>query len=235
MEQPRSYLIAEFGNCHFGSMDHAKELIRAACDSGATLAKGQAFRARDITGSMPKEFYQLCEFTLQQYIELIEYGRDIGIPVFFSVFSKELRLLEEHMDYYKLSGGQTKSATHDFREYDISNAFISIPKDAIYPFLKRAQPLYVCEYLAEDPELQNVRRMADFYKRPVGYSDHTVGLDACKRVLDAYAVPVIEKHFTIQKDYVFSKAIFRDCVHGSTPKEFSELAKYFNSAQSGFH
>lgn len=235
MEEKSYHLIAEFGNCHFGSMAHAKELILAALESGATLAKGQAFLARDIKGSMPSEFYEMCQLSMRQYIELIEYGREIGIPVFFSIFSKELRGLEEHMDYYKVSGSQTKNKTYEFREYDISKSFVSVPKDAEYPFLKRAQPMYVCEYMAEDPELQNIRRLADFYKRPVGYSDHTIGIDACRRAIDTYDVPVIEKHFTIQKDYVFSKAIFRDCVHGSTPAEFAKLANYYASARRGLH
>lgn len=229
-------LIAEFGNNHFGDFAKAKTMILAALESGATLAKGQAFLAKDLkSGSMPREFYKQCQFTLQQYVELIEYGREIGIPVFFSIFSKELSVLEEHQQYYKLSGRQTLDGKHDFREFDVSNAFVSIPATADPPYLKRAQPLYVSDYLAEDPGLHNLIRLKEFYKRPVGYSDHTLGITQCKKAIDHFDVPVIEKHFTLDKSYVFGQSFFRDCAHGIGPDEFLKLSKYFHASCKGLH
>ena len=83
--------IAEFSNMHGGDFEHAKDLIRAACDAGADVVKGQAYdnpqAIIDMGGSMPLEFYQQCMFTVDQYLELIEFGKQIGIDVFFTICS----------------------------------------------------------------------------------------------------------------------------------------------------
>ena len=60
----------------------------------------------------------------------------------------------------------------------------------------------------------------------VGYSDHTIGIEASKCAVTLGA-KVIEKHFTISKDY----SSFRDHQLSSDPTEMSQLAKSIKEIQ----
>lgn len=230
-------IISEIGQQHFGSFKHAKELIYAANESGADLIKSQAFLAKDITsGSMPKEFYQMCEFSLEQYIELIDFARSIGNDLFYSIFSKELLPLREHQIWHKLAGGQVCSGKFKPQEYDLDTSIVSIGKDVYPPEFKNANILYVSDYLPKDPELKNIDTLREFYKRDVGYSDHTIGIKNCINAVLMHKANIIEKHFTIKKDFKFNGQLYRDCIHGSTPREFYDLVmEYDMYCQGGLH
>lgn len=217
-------LIAEIGNNHFGDMKTAKELIRVAALCGADLIKSQAFKAKDISGSMPFSFYQMCELPYEGYVELIEYSRSMKVEMFYSIFSKELRDLEQHQNWYKVAGSQSRSKDTNWVKEDDSSTFVSIPKDITPPPLDNAQVLYVCDYLAQDPELDHITMLAEFYERPCGYSDHTIGIEACKTALTAHDANVIEKHFGLKKNMAYKGKIFRDTVHCADAFEFEKLA-----------
>lgn len=223
-------LIAEIGNQHFGDFEHFKELIRAAKDSGADLVKSQAFLGKDISGSMPKDFYTKLEFKKQQYIDLIAYAKDVvNIPLFYSIFSQELLDICYIQSYQKLSGSMVRKNDFNYFFFDQDNCFASIPNDiAVLPNLQNAKLMYVCEYLPRDPELHNISRLSKEYKRKVGYSDHTIGINSCLTAIDVHEVPWIEKHFTIKTDFKYNGVLYRDCIHAATPKEFSKLAYHFN-------
>lgn len=222
-------LIAEIGNNHFGDLEKAKELISAAQDSGATRVKLQAFLAKDIkSGSMPTEFYEQCAFTMDEYLELIRYGEEKRIEVFYSIFSPELNELKFGQRSKKISGKQTIKLIESGQYMDFPYTFISFPKTHLYHAidLQLATPLYVTEYLPIDPELFRLDYLkAIMCGRPYGYSDHTPGIRACELAARVYGARVIEKHFTMEKDMKFKGVIFRDTVHGATPKEFAKLAK----------
>lgn len=220
-------LIAEFGNCHFGDMKKAKEMIRVAYLSGADLVKGQAFLAKDITGSMPEKFYEMCQFSFDQYVELIEYGRMIGIEVFYSIFSKELKSLEHHMNWFKVSGAQTREPNRNWLAEDSEDTFVSIPKDAAPPPLERANVLYVSEYMTQDPELSFITMLQNHYDRDCGYSDHTIGTEWAIRAIKEYGANVIEKHFGLEKNMGYLGVLFRDTVHCADANELEKIAAAF--------
>ena len=54
----------------------------------------------------------------------------------------------------------------------------------------------------------------------IGYSDHTIGIDACI-VAASMGARVIEKHFTLSHNY----SSFRDHQLSANPKELSDLSK----------
>ncbi len=223
----KSLLIAEIGNCHFGSIKRAKELIKAAHNSGADLIKGQAFHAKDIQGSMPPEFYQKCEFSVQQYIDLIEYARDIGNDLFYSIFSPGFEQLSMYQIWHKTAGIQTRNGAVN-EHHDIANMIISVPRhvdlQTLYHF-KHAEILHVSDYLVTDPQLEQIPILTNWLKRPAGYSDHTEGVHYAIVAYKEYGADIIEKHFCMKKNESFNGVVFRDTTHGATPDEFEKLAR----------
>jgi len=222
-------LIAEIGNNHFGDFPLAKEMIVAASDSGAHLVKLQAFEPRDLySGTMGKEFYDQCAFTLDQYEELIVFGKTKGIDVFYSIFSDSVAKLRHMQRWQKKSGKQVVKEVEAGAFIDFPRTFLSFPKTHVFRAagLENAVPLYVSDYLTHDPELFRLSYLAKLNPgRPFGYSDHTVGIDACEIAVKTYGARVIEKHFTMEKNLNFRGQIFRDTVHSATPNEFRNLAK----------
>jgi sialic acid synthase SpsE len=79
----------------------------------------------------------------------------------------------------------------------------------------------VSSYPAPDEEanLRAIPGIAELGVVP-GYSDHTLGIDACVAAV-ALGAKVIEKHFTIANDY----SDFRDHQLSANPEDFAELVK----------
>lgn len=220
-------LIAEIGNCHFGHMDKAKELIKAAHESGADLIKGQAFRAADLnSGSMPREFYEACQFSIPQYLELIQYARSIGNDLFYSIFSQDLKEVSLGQYWHKIAGSQTRAGMATAMN-DLGSFLISVPLDVDFKKLhkfKKAELMYVSQYMTDYANLEHVTAMSEWLNRPVGYSDHTVGIDTCLRAYNDFGCEIIEKHFCLENDVDWNGVMFRDTVHGVVPREFIKLA-----------
>lgn len=218
-------LVAEIGNNHFGSLEKAKEMIKVALDSGADLVKLQAIDGDEIMGSMPRNFYKKCEFSTEQYIELIYYGLDIGMDVFYSIISDKHNAIMMHEFYHKVSARQWDNLCEDSACLDSGDVIISISASGSLVPMNRATMMYASDYLTDDPQLERIRHLNEFYGRPCGYSDHTIGIKYPKRAISEFRVPILEKHFTLEKDLKWSGVTFRDTVHGADPKELAKLAK----------
>lgn len=229
-------LIAECGNNHFGDMNAAKELIRAAKDSGAEAVKFQAFAPGDFKGSMPDSFYEQCALRFDQYMELIGIGKYLRIPVFFSTFNNEMLQLDNFTEYVKLAAWQTNEYSDDvLMEIDADHVIVSINQyRKTLPPLHHSMILYATDYNCKDPILQSLAILQRFYKRPIGLSDHTEGITTCMEAIDLYEVPVIEKHFTLHRNMSYEGQVFRDTVHAADPNEFSQLARYFKKKRQTY-
>lgn len=218
-------LIAEIGNNHFGSMEMAKKLIKAAHDSGADLIKGQAFRAEDIHGgSMSPSFYKMCAMSVDRYMEMIDYARELGNDMFFSIFSQGMDALANKQSWRKVAGSQTKMG-HLTMADDSDNLIVSVPLAAPVPRFKKAAVLHVSDYMTSVPHLWHIQTIADHIGRPAGYSDHTIGIEVAVKAHRDFGAHVIEKHFCLEKDFSYKGVVFRDTQHGATPREFELLAR----------
>ena len=229
-------LIAEIGNLHLGQMIIAKEMIRAAIDSGADLIKAQAIDAELVSkvGSMPKSFYETCQLKEEEYIELIEYARELGSDLFYSYFSTDTNLLKVIANYHKISASQAAEIDTSLKAYDLPNYFISYGIDhRTVVSMKKAQVMFATPYLSKGEffYLDNLKRLLN---RKVGLSDHSIGIGNCLKAVKLYGVELIEKHFCLdyQKDNIYyANGKFRDCIHSATPKEFKEIAKYIKGSK----
>lgn len=230
----KKYLIAEIGNNHLGDFEKAKEMIRVAKESGANLVKLQAID-EDCTGSMPRAFYKKVSMSTEYYIDLIEYGRDIGIDVFYSIFSKKHDRLKSFLYWKKLAAGQFASSfLMNPKKWDKEEVFLSINSLTIDRFnpvkIKNAKIMFATPYCEPSPDLP-MRAVQKFTGRfDIGLSDHSIGVQTCMKCISMLKVPLIEKHFVLEEDknnIKFKGKLFRDSVHAATPSEMEQIAKEF--------
>lgn len=101
----RTYIIAEAGVNHNGSLEMAKELVCVAKDAGADAVKFQTFKAENlVTKSAMQANYQIknlgettsqykmlknLELSYEEFIELNEYCRNLGIEFISTPFDFE--------------------------------------------------------------------------------------------------------------------------------------------------
>ena len=207
-------IVCEIGQNWCGDIELGKTLIRLAKENGADFAKFQLYNSRELYGE-----YQNTELTKAQAFDLFNYGKDIGIEVFFSVFDVERVKWCEEM------GVKRYKIACKMRDEDVINAVVKAGKEIIIsanhphcigdPKIKGAWLFCVSEYPAQ------LKYMPDFEEDPlfVGFSDHTIGLDAAKIAL-ARGAEIIEKHFAISHD----KGV--DAEWSMTPEELRELKRF---------
>ena len=124
MKESKTYIIAEVGVNHNGDIELAKELIRAAKESGADCVKFQTFKASQIvTKASPKANYQLkvtdpresqfemlkkLELDFEGYLDLLKYCKEIQIDFLSTPYNVEdLNFLENlGVNSYKIASGQ---------------------------------------------------------------------------------------------------------------------------------
>lgn len=103
MTDDRTYIVAEIGINHNGSLENAKELIRLAQFAGADAVK---FQKRTPRLCVPRkqwrqqkqtpwglmdyiDYRERVEFSTEQYNEISMYCEDLAIPWFMSVWDEE--------------------------------------------------------------------------------------------------------------------------------------------------
>lgn len=218
-------LIAEFGNNPLGDINMAKEYIRIAKECGATLCKGQAFLAKDISGSMPYAFYSKCEMLFDEYVELIDYGKTIDMPVFFSIFSKSYEPLSYHQEWHKIAGSQVELGFKELTKKDTVKTIVSVPELSVLPPLKKSHILHVTPYMAEAPNYDVHGFLEQYYGRAIGLSCHCIGIEPAIEMVRSRQIDIVEKHFTLTRDVTFKGQVFRDALHACLPNELEILAK----------
>lgn len=100
----KPYIIAEIGQNHGGSVERAKEMIKAAADAGASAVKFQTYTADELVVKGTPRFWDYHEddgkdqwqayedipkLTYDQYPELMKYCEECGIEFLSTPFSFE--------------------------------------------------------------------------------------------------------------------------------------------------
>ena len=191
-------IIAEIGQNHGGNMQSARDMIYGAKANGADLVKLQLYDSLNLYGE-----HQLAELTQMQAQELFDYGKGVGIEVFFSVFDLTRVLWCEQMgvERYKIANSERhnnklikavcETKKPMFVSIGLHKRLPDIPTKARVDFL-----YCVARYPAPLDEVYLGKVNFNLYS---GYSDHTIGLDACMVALSRGA-KIIEKHFTQDKE-----------------------------------
>ena len=223
------FIIAEVGNNHEGNFNIAKKLVRLAAKAGVDAIKFQTFRTENFIRKKDiKRFEQLKKFELsyEQFKSLKKLAHEKKIKFISTPLDFESAdLLIKNADLIKIASSDNnffpliEKVLKSKKPIIISTGMINISQikdltNYIYKVIgnkfaeKRIALLHcVTSYPVEDKfaNLRSVEYLIKNSKLTIGYSDHTIGNEACIAAV-AMGAKVIEKHFTINKK--FSK--FRD-------------------------
>jgi len=234
-------IVAEIGNNHEGNLDVARQLVREASRCGVDAVKFQTFRTEYfVSPTDVKRFARLKSFELsyQAFEELADFARELGL-LFIStpLDMHSANFLAKLVDAFKIaSGDNTFYPLIRFVLQTAKPVFISMGLSEgdevreLIEFVRRESIGNVEERLGllhcvtsyptppEEANLRAIQYLARQFSGTVGYSDHTVGIDAALLSV-ALGARVIEKHFTLDKNY----SDFRDHQLSADPAEMRQL------------
>jgi len=218
------FIIAEVGNNHEGNFAVAKKLVRLAARAGADAVKFQTFKTENfIRKKDKKRFKQLKKFELSykkfeslknlahtNKIKFISTPLDLESADFLNKNADLIKIASSDNNFYPLIDKVLKSKkpiiistgmTNGFQIKSLTNYLSKvIGKKAT---LKRIALLHcVTSYPVEDEfaNLKSIEYLIKNSKLTIGYSDHTIGNEACISAV-AMGAKIIEKHFTINKKF----------------------------------
>jgi len=239
-----SLLLAEIGNNHEGDPALALDLVAAALDSGADAIKIQVINPeRLVNRSQTERIAQLKRFRLPLSViaEMAERARAKGALFIASAFdTQSLDDIADLLTAVKIASGDldfTPLLTHAARLgkpilLSTGMATLAEVKTAVQtieahgasatPLAERLALLH-CVSLYPTPlpaaNLRTIVTLRETFGLPVGYSDHTLGIEAAIVALSLGA-RVIEKHFTLDK----RRTTFRDHALSADPDDLRRLA-----------
>lgn len=247
----RTMIVAEIGNNHEGSFDLAAKMIDLAAKAGADAVKFQTYRTEEyVAASQRERFARLKKFELSfaQFERLVSVARANGVLFLSTPFDLESAdFLRSLVPAFKISSGDNvffplieKIAGFKMPVL-LSTGLSSINGIArTLRFIERkwetenhegeiALLHCVSKYPTPPGEanLGMIRALKALFQRPVGYSDHTVGTEAACLAC-AMGAGVIEKHFTIDKNY----SDFRDHQLSADPAEMAELVRRIRETET---
>ena len=237
-------IVAEIGNNHEGRYELAQKLVQKAAECGVDAVKFQTFDTKFYVSQKDEaRYHQLRSFELNisQFKELSDLAHSLGLLFFSTPFDLEsVRLLKEIVDAYKIASGDSNfypllesiaqiskpiilsTGLSDFQQILRSVQFIeevrrksSLPAQLALLHCVTAYPAS-----PEEVNLHSIPFLRENFKCPVGYSDHTIGTDACVAAT-ALGACIIEKHFTLDKAF----SSFRDHQLSADPAELKQLVQ----------
>jgi sialic acid synthase SpsE len=242
-------VVAEIGNNHEGSLEVAKEMVRRAADSGAHAVKFQTFRTEHFVSVRDRaRFERLKSFELsfQGFEDLHDLARSLGLLFLSTPLDLEsARFLARLVDAFKIASGDNhffpllevvcasgkpvvvSSGLSDLDHIHACRRFID------HQWSRRgiSQELAILHCVSSYPvppeqaNLLAIKVLAETTGCTVGYSDHTLGIEACVLAV-ALGARIIEKHFTLDHNY----SDFRDHRLSANPAEMRELVRRVREA-----
>ncbi len=235
----RVLVIAEIGNNHEGDLERARELVRAAAGAGADAVKFQTYKTElFVSPSDAARFARLRSFELAQdeFASLADLARELGLLFVSTPLDLEsAAFLEQTADAVKIASGDNtffpllEHVARSDKPMIVSTGLIDGDEAAaVLEFVRRFRPagaevalLHCVTAYPAQPEQIHLRAIPELAARldaTIGYSDHTLGIEACVAAV-ALGARILEKHFTI--DPVPSD--FRDHELSARPEELAEL------------
>jgi N-acetylneuraminate synthase len=221
------FIIAEIGINHNGDLSICKELIDVAKDSGFDAVK---FQKRDIDlvytketldsprespwGTTQREQKQGLEFGKEEYQEIDQYCKKVGIEWFASAWDLKSQEFLRQFDcrfnkvasamvvYHELLESIASEQKHTFistgmASYDDIQKAVDIFK-AVDCSFELMHTVSTYPMLEEDANLNVIKTLKDKFNCNVGYSGHEAGL-AISYAAAALGITSLERHITLSR------------------------------------
>lgn len=240
----RVFVIAEIGNNHEGDPALAMRLVRLAADAGVDAVKFQTFvTERYVRRADAERFARLKSFELPAgaWGDLRDCAHACGLAFVSTPFDLEsAERLDPLVDAFKIASGDNTfrpllervAASRHPVIMSTGLAMLEELMDAIDTIASRRRPDHAARQPAilhcvsaypvapEDANLGAIAALRAATGCLVGYSDHTLGIEAAALAVGAGA-RIVEKHFTIAHDH----SDFRDHQLSATPDELAALVE----------
>lgn len=230
-------LIAEIGENHLGDLALASKMVHKAARHGADIVKFQSFDEFDLSKNVDSDTrcwirrVQLSESDLRELKAEAEIARvrflSTAVNIRWAKFLAKLGCSAIKLASLSLTNlDLIQFAGHNFEEVFISTGMgaedeIAAALDAVGVEAKVTILHCVSQYPTRDVDanLLSVPYLKQRFDVSVGYSDHTIGTDACLAAV-ALGATLIEKHFTLDKAMEGT-----DHILSADPRELSEIAQ----------
>ncbi len=241
----RPLLIAEIGNNHEGDGVLALEMAEAAMEAGAGAVKIQIINPVHLVNrSQTDRIAQLERYRLplDVFIEIGCRVRAKGGLFMASAFDlASLEAIMPHLDAVKIASGDLNffplldRAAAGGKPVILSTGMATLNEireavtrlSRVLPAGRTARDLLAilhCVSLYPTPpdkaNLAAIRTLREEFDITIGYSDHTLGIEAAVASL-ALGGRIIEKHFTLDK----TRTTFRDHALSADPRDMKVLAE----------
>jgi N,N'-diacetyllegionaminate synthase len=246
------FIIAEIGNNHEGSLDAAKKLVCAASEAGADAVKLQTIVPELlVSASQPERLNQLRNYALrpEHYLVLKKQAELAGVMFLSTPFDLDsVDFLNELVPAFKIASGDSNfgallkkvaatgkpvmvstGLSDDMEKKSIRDTLFSAWKTSRLDYPGLALLHCVSEYPTPDDRagLRYLEVLREWRDVTVGYSDHTLGIEAAVLAVGLGA-RIVEKHFTLDK----SRTSFRDHALSADPQDFQEMVRRIRRAEA---
>lgn len=217
-EGPPIYVIAEAGSNFDGKLSQAKQLIDVAAEAKADAVKFQLFRAEVLYPDKSQAVHARvkdCELPREWLSELIAYSKNANIDFLASPFDSEAISLLENAGIKSYKWGSSETTNHRLllqvartgkpvylstgmcTMADIAEAIEILDANGCADMtILHCYAVYPTAY--EDANLRVMDTLREAFHKPVGFSDHSLGI-ALPIAAAALGATVIEKHFTLDR------------------------------------
>ncbi|MEJ6981613.1 N-acetylneuraminate synthase family protein [Pedobacter sp. P351] len=224
------FVIAEIGHNHQGKVEICKSMFLAAKEAGAHAVKlqkrnnktlytkslyNEPYNSENSYASIYGEHREALEFNKEQYLELIDYAKQINIYFFATAFDFESLdfLINLGMPAFKIASGDLLNTPLQRRIAKLGKpVFLSTGggtfndiKRAVETIIEHNRELIVFHCTAsypadvEDMNLNVIPELKRLFPDIIiGLSDHENGIDAAS-VGYMLGARVFEKHFTLNR------------------------------------
>lgn len=225
----RTFIIAEAGVNHNGSMELAKKLIDSAVEAGCDCVKFQTFKSENFVSKIAQkadyqknttdssgnqlEMLKKLELSQDDFVELQKYCADKNILFLSTPFDLESIDFLASLDIpiFKIPSGEITNLPYLRKIAPFKKKIIlSTGMSTIDEIEQALEVLKGCEISLlhctteypcpyEEVNLKAIQTLKDKFNLEVGYSDHTQGIEVAIAAV-AMGATIIEKHFTLDKN-----------------------------------
>ncbi|MBQ2666258.1 N-acetylneuraminate synthase [Methanobrevibacter sp.] len=242
-----TFIIAEIGVNHNGSIELAKKMIKSASECGVDAVKFQTFNSEALVTENAKtagyqekntnedsqmKMLKKLELTSDDFKELQSYALKNDVIFISSPFDlKSVDLLEKlDVPFYKLGSGELTN-------FELINHIQKTGKPMIistgmatldeiretYNYIENKNDLIILHCITgyptsfEEANLNFIKTLQKEFNVPIGFSDHSPGIELPIAAV-ALGACVVEKHFTLDKNFEGP-----DHKASLNPKEFKSM------------